>query len=334
MSDPILEILKLKEIHGLNSLIRHVMVEFNLFADEAWWKIRSCIDTHRDTVEPLLSTPYNIVPNHRRLKFVAGVSVVPRTDVVPATLLFYDNPVQFRQKYSDSGDTVRLYETIRHPGLNTELTLFLQRSNVVPGRDPGAFVALKNFFFYLSHFYYTATEEEWCFLIEQFSHYEGYAEILSQEIQETFLYTEASIWALARYNLLNTQFQFSEYRGPIAGFLYHTIDEHLNRPLELMIKMGIEEKVTILHVEDGLETSGYEFESGEQLIRLFMEGYDPRKMQEPSDFIVLISRESRQREWELYLRTLATYNILKRSPLLMFRQRYWEEYWKKVEATE
>jgi hypothetical protein len=334
MSDPMLEILKLEGIHGFNSLIRHVMVVFNLFADEAWWKIRSCIDTHRDMVEPLLSTPYNIVPNHRRLKFVAGVSVVPRTDVVPATLLFYDNPVQFRQKYSNSGDTVRLYENIRHPGLNNELTLFLQRSNVVPGRDPRAFVALKNFFFYLSHFYYTATEDEWCFLIEQFSHYEGYAEILSQEIQEIFLYTEASIRALAHYNLLNTQFRFSGYRGPIAGFLYHTIDEHLDRPLELMIKMGIEEKVTILHIEDGLETSSYEFESGEQLIRFYVEDYDPRKKREDPGPVLSIDSEPRLQEWELYLRTLATYNSLKRSPLLMFRQRYWEEYWKKVEATE
>jgi hypothetical protein len=317
-------------------LIADVMVTFDLLADEAWRKIGAYITTNRELLQLKFPRGHR---THRQDLFDWACIETKLFHSVGGILIaiskFYENTAEFHLMYERpdrSEELITFCQNIVDGGLNQGLQSFIAKyRNNFPEMQMESIFSyyISNF----SHFYYTATEEEWCFLIEQFLSAPTFPAILCNNIYHFRLYTKASLRALAKYGFLDFRFTTIGSGVVMSNFLFETIRFHYNAAMEFLIELGVTEKYTITTVPIGIQPSQtYEINSVTDIIRYFIQE-NAKKIIVDMEGKVIESERQKQTHVS-YLRTLRRYTASKRLPMLMLRQRYWEEYWRKVETAE
>jgi hypothetical protein len=344
-------------------LLERVMQTFDLFADQAWWKLRDYYVYQMElrsrepaVIFPALARPRDILWLPRTVKAALGQELKETVD-------FYNEPatVFYRQLVFDRNRSPYLYKKVMTHGLNYALEAFLERNFNQQKAVPFKYPLFHEYFHGTYFLYYTATEDEWSFLFNRFlivaegkdskamqlkpitdrlqklKHLtkEKFTEELVRRINQGNLYTQASINALLKFGVVEISNLKTNHIASIL--IYGAVCNHLDSILEIWIREGIPESGIVLTRKEFLtESTPMLFETVHDLIVQILK----------ADNVLIISKydddpysappltEAKSKEYPRFLKTLATYNSLKRSPLLMFRQRYWEEYWKKVEATK
>jgi hypothetical protein len=344
-------------------LIERVMQTFDLFADQAWWKLR---DYYVYQMELCSREPTVIFPALARPRDIWWLPRTVRAELgqeLKVTVDFYNSPAAVfqRQAVYDSNRNPQLYQCVLNRGLNYILETFLRKHFKVRKAVPFKYPLFHEYFHGTYFLYYTATEDEWSFLFNQFLIVaegkdsramrstpitdrlqklkdltkEKYTEELVRRINQGKLYTRASINALLKFGVVEIANLKTNHMASIL--IYGTVCSHLDSILEIWIREGIPESgIVLTRKEFSAGSSSMPFETVHDLIVQILKADDVLIISKYDDdpYLAPPLTEAKSKAYPRFLKTLATYNSLKRSPLLMFRQRYWEEYWKKVEATK
>jgi hypothetical protein len=332
-ADPILRII-VDNVGVFDNVLRVMMETYDILADEAWWKLRHYFDQNRNTVYQAFIPP--IAQAHPQIK----VSLTCTRPTVMVTIGeysqrlvdYYDCPaaVMIDQRHSDEEDIRRqIYVDATNLGLNAAFKTYL-RSRMPFHRLCDLKWAFESYLHLFGHLYYTATEEEWCFLIEALEAEKVFRSLILTEIFGHNLYTRASLRALAKYNLLNTEFCITYVMGDsFTTLIYEAILKTNSSMLNLILELGGQDKGRHFMTSpwDEEDPPIDVFNSARELLVTMIDRFKPGDRPPKEE-------EGKRKRRQLYLRTLHRHNVFQRSPLLMFRQRHWEEYWKQVEAGE
>jgi hypothetical protein len=338
--DPMLTILGRLTVN-FPYLIADVMVKYNLLADEAWWKLRNYIATNRKSLSAKFLKrlycarymTYWISNERNRVN-------VKETEIMDAIIQFYDSPAKFHLLYinrsTSSSFENKFCQDVVDGGLHRAMTEYLK--GYQDGVIRTSWKQIFDDYIRIFHpFYYTATEEEWCLLLEQFLSEAEFPGILCDGVYHYRLYTNASLRALAKYNLLDTKIPIPySHFITVSNLLCESVHLHYNAVMELLIELGATEKCQIISYRETQQRpmSEQSFESIGDLIRHYLRPRPEVVNGGAGGPVELVKRQKREHERKYFLETFSRYTALRRLPLLRFRHRHWEEYWKKVEATE
>jgi hypothetical protein len=315
--------------------LRDIMSEHHLFANEAQKQIGQALDERGPEILDSLFS--GVEPKTaKELCHIPIKVVLPMEQHLTAMRCFYRDPIQFGLEYLGPPyirGTTYFKDAQKH-GLNIALTNYVQVAARTYRTMTIGFI-FREFFHNAFILYYEATEEEWCFLLEIFQHPNLVGDLLNA-IWEHHLLTKASLRALARYNYLNKKVIFDDWKTTL---LVMVISLHLTKVMEQMLELGAEEsgEYRTYHMQDTEILEKVRYTSVKELLHYYLGAPNlelPDELGDDSKIRVSLLKDVRRKERPQFLRTLRHYIYFTRSPLLKLRQRYWEEYWKRIESNE